>query len=81
MIVVNTIIKKALIELVVQLGIGLARGDKRYMPPKCSENIVILCFERRFVKQNSVIRLKSSILAHQILGLATPLQHGSSCTK
>jgi len=48
--------------VVVQLGIGVARGDKRYMPPKCSENIVILCFERRFSKQNSVIRLKSSIL-------------------
>jgi len=28
------------------------------MPPKFLENIVILCFERRFSKQNSVIRLK-----------------------
>jgi len=29
------------------------------MPPsKFVENIVILCFERRFSKQNSVIRLK-----------------------
>jgi len=27
------------------------------------ENIVILCFERHFSKQNSVIRLKSNILA------------------
>jgi len=32
------------------------------MPPKkFLENIVILCFERRFSKQNSVIRLKSKI--------------------
>jgi len=32
-------------------------------PQKVLENIVILCFERRFSKQNSVIRLKSNILA------------------
>jgi len=33
------------------------------MPPlKFLENVVILCFERRFSKQNSVIRLKSYIL-------------------
>jgi len=32
------------------------------VPPKLLENIVILCFERRFSKQNSVIRLKSNIL-------------------
>jgi len=31
--------------------------------PKCLENIVIVCFERRFSKQNSVIWLKSNILA------------------
>jgi len=37
------------------------------MPPrKFLENVVILCFERRFSKQNSVIRLKSNILAPQI---------------
>jgi len=29
--------------------------------PKFSENIVILCFERHFSKQNSVFRLKSNI--------------------
>jgi len=29
------------------------------------KNIVVLCFERRLSKQNSVIRLKSSILAPQ----------------
>jgi len=32
------------------------------MPPKFLDNIVILCIERRFSKQNSVIRLKSNIL-------------------
>jgi len=31
--------------------------------PKFLENIVILCFERRFSKQNSVIRLKSNFLS------------------
>jgi len=44
-----------------------------------TENIVILCFDRRFTKQNSVIRLKSYIPPpkffglHQIFLLATPL--------
>jgi len=33
------------------------------MPPKFFENIVILCFGRCFSKQNSVLRLKSDILA------------------
>jgi len=31
--------------------------------PKFLEHIVILCFERRFSKQNSVIRPKANILA------------------
>jgi len=31
--------------------------------PKFLENMVILCFERRFAKQNGVIRLKSNIFA------------------
>ena len=38
-------------------------GPKEPCPPKFLENIVILCFEKRFSKQNSVIHLKSSILA------------------
>jgi len=39
--------------------IGVARGGKEAMePPIFLENIAILCFERRFSKQNSVIRLK-----------------------
>jgi len=51
--------------------IGAATGG--HDPPKILENIVLLWFERRFSKQNSVIRLKSNILAPQIFGLATPL--------
>ena len=37
------------------------RGPKE--PPEFLENITILCFEKRFSNQNSVIRLKSNILA------------------
>jgi len=32
------------------------------MTPKFLENLVILCFERRYPKQNIVIHLKSNIL-------------------
>ena len=39
---------------------GWAKGT---MPPQFLENIVILCFEKRFSEQDSVIRLKSNILA------------------
>ena len=46
-------------------SIGIARGGpKRPCPPKVLENRVILCFERRFSKQNSVIRLKLNILLY-----------------
>jgi len=47
--------------------IGVARGgSKGPCPPKIFRKyIVILCFEKRFSKQNSVIRLKSNILAPQ----------------
>ena len=38
-------------------------GPKGPFPPKCLENIVILCFESCFSTQNGVIRLKSNILA------------------
>jgi len=38
------------------------------MPPKLLKHIVILYFERRYPKQNSVIRLKSNILVSHILG-------------
>ena len=40
-----------------------SQGPNEPCPPKFLENIVILCFERRFSIQNSVIRLKSNILA------------------
>jgi len=40
---------------------GGAKGDMA--PQKFLENIVILCFERRFSKQNGVIRVKSNISA------------------
>jgi len=47
-------------------SIGVARrGPKGPCHPQFLENITILCFERRFSKQNSVIRLKSSILTPQ----------------
>ena len=43
--------------------IGVARGGQRnHGPSKYLEHIVILCFERRFSKQNCAIRLKSNIL-------------------
>jgi len=52
-------------------------GQKDYGTPRFFENIVILCFEKRFSKQNSVNRLKSYILpTPQIFGLATPLYGG-----
>jgi len=40
-------------------------GAKGVMPPpKFLENIVILCFETHFSKQNNVIRLKLNILVY-----------------
>ena len=45
-------------------SIGVARGGQRgHGLHKFLEKIAILCFERRFSKQNSVICLKSDILA------------------
>jgi len=61
------------------LTIGVARGAKGLWPPKFLENIVILCFERRFSKQNSVFCLKANVLPPQFVclpknfGLATTL--------
>jgi len=44
---------------------GVARGGQRgHAPPKFLENIVILCFESRFSKQNGIIRLKLNILVY-----------------
>jgi len=61
-------------EVLTALCIGVTRGGGKgtMAPQKFLEN-VILCFERRFSKQNSVIRLKSNILALQIFGLAMTL--------
>ena len=43
---------------------GVARGGQRSRAPaRFLEKTVIFCFERRFSTQNSVIRLKSNILA------------------
>ena len=39
------------------------RGKRGHGAPKFLENTVILCFERRFSKQDSVIGLKPNILA------------------
>ena len=41
------------------------RGQRGTAPPKFLENTVLLCIERRFSNQNSVIRLKSNILPPQ----------------
>jgi len=38
------------------------------MPPKRLAYTVILCLERRYPKQNSVIRLTPNTIAPQILG-------------
>jgi len=57
--------------------IGVARGGQRgHGPPKILDNIVILCFEMRFSKQNSVIRLKSNIMAPQIFWLPPNFRAG-----
>jgi len=41
-----------------------SQGGQSSHPPKFLENIVFLCYERRFSKQNSVIRLKLNILLY-----------------
>jgi len=68
-------------------SIGVARGANG-ATPTFLDNINILCFEKRFSKQNSVIRLKSNILVPpnflpppQIFGLATPLGRSALLTQ
>jgi len=54
------------------------REAYRALPlPEFLEHIVILCFERRYPKQNNVILLKSNILASQYFwaGYATGTMH------
>ena len=45
-------------------GCSQGRAIGAMPPPKFVENIVILCFERRFSKDNNVIRLKLNILLY-----------------
>jgi len=53
-----------LVDLFVFMNsIGVAREPRGHFPQKSSEDIVILCFKRRYPKQNRVICLKSSVLA------------------
>ena len=54
--------------------IGVARGP---YPPKFVECLVIVCFERRYPKQNTVARLQSNILRHPTLwaGYATDFSY------
>jgi len=59
-----------------QHKIGVARGAKRAMPPKCLAYFVVLCFQRRCPTPNTVARLKSEIFGPFLsLGLTTLLQH------
>jgi len=59
------------------ISVASGGGKGLCLPPKFLENIVILCFERRFSKQNSVIHLKSNILTpSQFLGW---LRHCTHC--
>ena len=39
-------------------------GPRRHGPSKFLEYLVILCFKRQYLKQNTVARLKSNILTH-----------------
>ena len=51
----------------------VARGPRGPCPPKFAANVIILCFDRRYPKQNTVPHLKSNILARQSLCLASSL--------
>jgi len=60
------------------LSVGLNLNHRRsqeglgfHGPHKVLEYIVILCLERRYPKQNSVIRQKSKIFTPQIFGLVS----------
>jgi len=66
MIVVNAFIKNSVSRNGRTAWHRRSQGGKRPCPStKFLENIFIFCFEKRFSKQNSVIRLKSNILAPQ----------------
>jgi len=57
------------------MAIGVARGAYGPCPPKFLEHMIILCIERQYTKQISVIRLKSNIFPPQNFwaGYATDL--------
>jgi len=44
--------------------IGVARGAGAHDLPNFLENLVILCFKRQYLKQNTIAHLKSDILTH-----------------
>jgi len=53
----------------VRENIGVARGPKGAMAlAKFLEYRVILCFERRYPKQNTVVNLKSKVFAPKVFG-------------
>jgi len=63
MIVVNAFIKKSVSRNGCTAWHRRSQGGQRgHVPQKFLENIVILCFERRYFKQISAIRLKSNSL-------------------
>ena len=65
MIVVNAFIKKCVNRNGCTDWHRRSQGMQRgHDPHKFLENIVILCFEGRFSKQNSVIRLKLNIFVY-----------------
>jgi len=45
--------------------IGVVRGPLGHGPSKFLEYLVILCFNKQYLKQNTVVRLKLNILTHQ----------------
>ena len=63
-------VKRPLIYAHCEVGLrtGVARGGLGSHAPQLLEHIFILCFERRFSKQNSTIRLKSNTLTPKFLG-------------
>jgi len=54
--------------------IGVARGEGDHSSTKFLECLVIVCFERRYLKHNTVASLKSNILPPSNFGLATSLE-------
>jgi len=59
-------------------GTSHHRRSQGFPPPKFLEHVVILCFERRFPKQNIVICQKPNTLGPQMFGLATLVLHAET---